>query len=30
VRVGEWADLNRFDAGGRLVGTYLRGEAVGA
>ena len=30
VRVGEWADLNRFDADGRLVGTYLRGEAVGA
>ncbi len=29
VRVGMWADLNRFDAAGRLVGTYLRGEAVG-
>ena len=28
VRVGEFADLNRFDATGRLVGTYLKGEAV--
>ena len=28
VRVGEWADLNRFDGAGRLVGTVLRGQAV--
>ena len=30
VRVGEAADLNRFDAMGRLIGTCLGGEAVGA
>ncbi len=28
VRVGEAANLNRFDGSGRLVGTYVRGEAV--
>jgi len=28
MRVGDVADLNRFDGGGRLVATYLRGEAV--
>ncbi len=28
MRVGDAADLNRFDGEGRLVATYLRGEAV--
>ena len=28
VRVGAWADLCRWDAAGRLVGTVLRGVAV--
>jgi len=28
LRVGDAANLNRFDRAGRLVGTYLRGEAV--
>ncbi len=30
VRVGDAADLNRFDAAGRLIGTYVGGVAVGA
>ncbi len=30
VRVGDMANLNRFDAEGRLVGTYLGGAEVGA
>jgi len=29
MRVGDVANLNRFDGDGRLVGTYLRGEDVG-
>lgn len=29
VRVGAWADLNRLDGRGRLVGTVLHGVAVG-
>ncbi len=28
LRAGAWADLNRWDASGRLVGTYLRGVPV--
>ncbi len=28
MRVGDVANLNRFDGSGRLVATYLRGEAV--
>jgi len=28
LRVGDAADLNRFDAKGRLVGSYLRGVEV--
>lgn len=29
LRPGDAANLNRYDAEGRLVGTYLRGDAVG-